>query len=78
MQIGHRERKLKSSIKNSNEECDTKATISTTISNRNFDDEFESKFEKSNRSRRIRNSRDLTREVELREVEFDDRFREVE
>ena len=39
---------------------------------------FRRQFEKSNRSRRIRNSRHLNREVELREVEFDDRFREVE
>ena len=54
---------------------------------RQFRRQFESTFEKSNRSRRIRNSRDLNREVEIREIElsneireieFDDRFREVE
>lgn len=75
MQIALFRRKLNSSIKNSNEECDfEKSNRATKLSNRNR----KSKFEKSNRSRRIRNSRHLTREVELREVEFDDRFREVE
>ena len=64
MQIGHRERRATKVAK-----FDDELKLRIRLANDNFDDNFDDNFESKFR-RRIR--------IELREVEFDDRFREVE